>query len=45
MCTLNQTRNEFRFNVHQTQSEDDWRKYRDVRNKSKQKKVIYTKMY
>ena len=35
ICNLKQTRYEFRYNAYQTQSEDDWRKYRDVRNKLK----------
>ena len=42
ICNLKQTRNEFRYNAHQTQSEDDWRKYPDVRNKLK-KKIQTTK--
>ena len=42
ICNLKQTRNEFRYNAHQTQSENDWRKYRDVRNKLK-KKIRTTK--
>ena len=42
ICNLKQTRNEFRYNTHQTQSEDDWRKYSDVRNKLK-KKIRTTK--
>ena len=42
ICNLKQTRNEFRYNAYQTQSEDDWRKYRDVRNKLK-KKIRTTK--
>ena len=37
ICNLKQTSNEFRYNAHQSQSEDDWRKYRDVRNKLKKK--------
>ena len=48
ICNLKQTRNEFHYNAHQTQSEDDWRKYRDVRNKLKiyeQLNVISTKMH
>ena len=42
ICNPKQTRNEFRYNAHQTQSEDDWRKYREVRNKLK-KKIRTTK--
>ena len=42
ICNLKQNRNEFRYNTHQIQSENDWRKYRDVRNKLK-KKIRTTK--
>ena len=42
ICNLKQTRNEFRYNANQTQSEDDWRKYRDVTKKLK-KKIQTTK--
>ena len=44
ICNLKPNRNEFGYNAHQTQSEEDWRKYCDVRSKLK-KKIRTTKSY
>ena len=44
ICNLKPNRNEFGYNANQNQSEEDWRKYCDVRSKLK-KKIRTTKSY